>query len=191
MWITRSSRFNAARRLSNKHYWSLASISILSVYGVSIPVIQSLVDLSQCSETNQFYSAIATVLSVFILVISLLESSKNYQIRSERMHENALIVSKFCRDIEFVRANTQLSEEELATKAKHICDEYEHAVASCPYNHTTEDYKLCTAQYRRDFNVSAFSSVFIKSKIAVLDYWLYLLPVVIFPIFVFRLYSFC
>lgn len=191
MWITRSSRFNASRRLNRKHYCSLASISILSVYGISIPIIQSIVDLSGCSETDQFYSAIATVLSVFILVISLLETSKNYQIRAEKMHESALAISKLCREIEFIKLNVSASEHELANKAKAVCDEYEQSVANCPYNHTVQDYKLCTAQYRKDFAVSAFSSLLIRSRITILDYWLYLLPIVIFPLLILRLYSFC
>lgn len=48
IWITKGSRFNAARRLNNKYQFSLSSISILSVYGIAIPFIQNIVNNPQC-----------------------------------------------------------------------------------------------------------------------------------------------
>jgi hypothetical protein len=39
IWKTKSARFNAARRLKNKYQFSISSISILSVYGIAIPII--------------------------------------------------------------------------------------------------------------------------------------------------------
>ncbi|MEM8613042.1 MAG: SLATT domain-containing protein [Cyanobacteria bacterium P01_H01_bin.105] len=190
MWITRGARFNASRRLTKKHHWSLASISILSVYGISIPIIQSLIDFSKCSEVNQVYSAIATVLSVFILVISLLEGGKNFQLRADSLHINAVEISRLCRELEFLLSQN-ISGESLVEKSKEISDEYEKLISDCPYNHEVRDFDLFKFQNYKDFNVNVFESYFRKNKILLLDFWLYSLPIFVFPVVVFQLYSYC
>ncbi len=190
MWITRGARFNASRRLTKKHHWSLASISILSVYGISIPIIQSLIDFSKCSEVNQVYSATATVLSVFILVISLLEGGKNFQLRANSLHINAVEISRLCRELEFLLSQ-KISEESLVQKTKAISDKYEELIADCPYNHEVTDFALFKVQHYQDFNINVVESYFRKNKILLFDFWLYLLPIVIFPIVIFQLYSYC
>lgn len=190
MWVTKCSRFNASRRLTNKHYWSLASISILSVYGISIPILQSLVDFSLCLEINQIYSAVATVLSVFILVISLLEGNKNFQLRANSLHVNAVEISKLCRELEFLLAQG-LPKEQLLFESKEISDRYEAIISDCPYNHEIQDFNLVKTQYSKDFSINYIEAFFRKYKILLLDCWLYLFPVLIFPIFIFYLYTSC
>ncbi|MEL7005478.1 MAG: SLATT domain-containing protein, partial [Bacteroidota bacterium] len=77
LWKTKGSRFNAYRRLKKKQQASIFSISVLSVYGISIPVIQTALDTTLCPKTNDLYTVISLTLAVFILVLSLLEGANN------------------------------------------------------------------------------------------------------------------
>jgi len=87
---TRECRFNAARRLSNKNQLSIASISFVSVYSIAIAIIQNIFDFSQCKNLNNVFTIVSILLSIFILVVSLLEGANNYQLKADRLHSNAL-----------------------------------------------------------------------------------------------------
>jgi hypothetical protein len=189
IWKTKGSRFNAARRLNNKYQFSLSSISILSIYGIAIPIIQGIVKNQQCQEINDIYNAISLILSVFTLVISLLEGAKNYQLRAEKLHKNAVELSKLQRDLEYLMVS-QLGDAEFRQKVGDISVNYEELIKECPENHEPEDYALFKAQNRKDFKMSLLTGLYIRIKLIVIDYWLYIFVLGIPPI-LFLLYSSC
>ena len=147
IWITKGSRFNAARRLNNKYQFSLSSISILSVYGIAIPFIQNTTNNPHCQKVNDIYSAISVILSVFTLVISLLEGAKNYQIRAEKLHNNAVELSSLSRELEFLVVSKS-GEAEFIQEIGEISARYEKLIKQCPENHELEDYTLFMLQNR-------------------------------------------
>ncbi len=189
IWKTKGSRFNAARRLNNKYQSSLSSISILSLYGIAIPILQGIVKNPQCLEINDIYNAISLILSVFTLVISLLEGAKNYQLRAEKLHKNAVELSKLQRDLEYLMVS-QLGDAEFRQKVGDISVNYEELIKECPENHEPEDYALFKAQNRKDFKMSLLTGLYIRIKLIVIDYWLYIFVLGIPPI-LFLLYSSC
>lgn len=189
IWKTKGSRFNAARRLNNKYQFSLSSISILSVYGIAIPVIQGILNNQQCQKINGIYNAISLILSVFTLVISLLEGAKNYQIKAEKLHINAVEISILERELDFLKVS-KLAETDLIKKLGVISDKYENLIKDCPENHDPVDYKLFMAQNRKDFKISLLGCLYIKIKLIVIDYWLYIFVLGIPPILA-SLYSSC
>lgn len=188
-WKTKGSRFNAARRLNNKYLFSLSSISILSVYGIAIPIFQSAVNSSQCPKINNVYNAISLILSVFTLVVSLLEGAKNYQLRAEKLHKNAVDISKLQRELEYLLVN-QLGDAELLKKLGDISTRYEELIKDCSENHEPEDYTLFMAQNRKDFKISWLIGLYIRIKLFFIDYWLYIFVLGIPPA-LFLLYSSC
>ena len=177
IWKTKGSRFNAARRLNNKYQSSLSSISILSIYGIAIPILQGIVKNPQCLEINDIYNAISLILSVFTLVISLLEGAKNYQLRAEKLHKNAVELSKLQRDLEYLMVS-QLGDAEFRQKVGDISVKYEELIKECPENHEPEDYDLFKAQNRKDFKISWLTGLYIRIKLIVIDYWLYVFVLV-------------
>lgn len=189
MWKTKGSRFNAARRLNKKYQFSLSSISILSVYGIAIPVIQSIAKNPQCQKVNSIYNAISLILSVFTLAISLLEGAKNYQIRAEKLHKNAVEISALQRELEFLRIN-KLEDADFIQKLGTISAEYEDLIKQCSENHEIEDYDLFTVQNRKFFNISRFTEIYLRVKLILMDYWLYAFVLGIPPV-IFLLYSSC
>jgi hypothetical protein len=189
MWITNGSRFNAARRLNNKYQFSLSSISILSIYGIGIPLFQSIAKNPQCKEINDIYNAISLILSVFTLVISLLEGAKNYQLRAEKLHKNAIEVSELQQKLEHVMVS-QLGDADFHQKVGDILIKYNEIIKECSENHDSEDYNLFKAQNRKDFKMSWLDGLYIKIKLIMIDYWLYAFVIGIPPI-LFFLYSSC
>lgn len=75
--------------------------------------------------------------------------------------------------------------------AKEISDKYEKLIADCPYNHETRDLELFKVQHHKEFSINIVESLLRKYKILLSDFWLYLLPILVFPAIVLRLYSNC
>jgi hypothetical protein len=86
IWITKGARFNAYRRLRRQHELSLRAISFLSAYLIVGSIILLMPDIG-LTEWGRRWAGLGTVaMSIFILVLSLLESSKNAQLRAEVHH---------------------------------------------------------------------------------------------------------
>jgi hypothetical protein len=191
IWITRGSRFNAARRLSNKQYWSIASISVLSVYGISIPIIQTTFNPLACQEVNRAYFIISTISSIFILVLSLLEGSKNYQVKADRLYSNALHLSRVSRKIVFFKLKINKKISVNIDELVEISDEYERLVFECSENHETEDFRLFQIQNRVYFGISPVRGFLDSLLLYIKDYWLYIISIIVFPVPIIFLYFSC
>lgn len=187
---TRGCRFNASRRLNNQYQFSITSISILSVFGIAIPIIQNNIDTSKCSNINTSYTLVSILLSIFILVLSLLEGSKNYQVKAERLHINAVEISFVYHQLEKLR-DIQLKnnpkKEVIEQRLKDINKKYEELIRICPENHEPDDYLLFQAQYNRNSSINKLISTYLKIKY----YWLYFVLVLTILIVTIHLYSAC
>ncbi|UBF23983.1 SLATT domain-containing protein [Kovacikia minuta CCNUW1] len=146
IWKTKGSRFNAARRLNRKYQFGITSIAILSVYGIAIPIIQSIPNIAKCQNVNSLYTAISTILSVFTLALSLLEGSKNHQLRAEKLHNNAVQISSLGRKLEYL-ITCESQSKDFGEKLRDLSGEYEKVVQECPENHEPEDYLLFQLQH--------------------------------------------
>ncbi len=188
LWITKGSRFNAARRLNNKSQFSTTSISILSVYGIAIPIIQSLPNISKCSQINSLYTAISTILSVFTLVLSLLDSAKNYPVKADRIYSSAVKIGVLEKKLEYLICCE--ADDELRAKVQSLSTEYNEILAECGENHDPEDFSLFKAQHSEHFKIGTISKNLIKLKVFVKDYWIYVFVLGLPPIIVI-LYTSC
>lgn len=141
------------------------------------------------SRVNDIYNAISVILSVFTLVISLLEGAKNYQIKAEKLHSNAVELSSLNRELEYLIVSKS-QEADFIQEIGNISASYENLIKECPENHELEDYTLFMLQNRKDFNTSAFTEFYLRIKLICLNYWLYAFVLGIPPI-LFLLYSSC
>lgn len=182
---TRGCRFNASRRLNNQYQFSITSISILSVFGIAIPIIQNNIDTTKCSNINTLYTLVSILLSIFILVLSLLEGSKNYQVKAERLHINAVEISSVYHQLEQLRDIP--TKEEIEQKLKDINKKYDKLIRICPENHEPDDYLLFQAQYNENCKISRLRSTYLKIKY----YWLYFVLVLTISMVTIYLYSAC
>lgn len=190
IWTTKGSRFNAARRFNNKFQFSISSISILSIYGISIPILQGIVNVSECPQLNGIYTAISTILSISILVLSLLDSSKNYQVRADRLYNNALKIRNLHRQLEYT-IDCESDHAKFQEKIQDFSRRYEKLINECPENHDTEDFDLFRAQHRKDFDdINWKTETYIKLKVFIKDYWFYVFVLGIPPLIA-LLYTSC
>lgn len=190
IWTTRGARFNAARRLTKKHQYSISSISILSTYAIAISALQLSSRLDTCPEINEIYSLIAIVLSVFTLVFSLLEGSQDYQGCAKRLHANAVCMSTLLASLNYC-INNQSESSDYCEHLHKIEQEYEELVQICPDNHSSRDYQLFKSENWKEFEITFLSSRLSFLIIWVENYWLYVSPLVILPMLAVLTYGSC
>lgn len=178
-WKTKCSRFNAARRLETQYLLSVTSISIISVLCIAISIIQNTLDLSSCPNINTSYTLLSILFSIFILVLSLLEGSKNYQVKADRLHNNAIDISIVYEKIIYLQKcrmhkNNNANFKQIEQQINKITQEYNSIIKSCSENHTVDDYSLMKAQYYKDFNYNICQSLLMRIWLGIKYYWIYL-----------------
>ena len=142
--LMKSTRFGAHQRLELKHAVSVFSISMLSFYVFAIGLYPVVFAGTVSPRGNSALVFAAIVSSVFIIILSLLESGKNYQLRAYQMHACAKAINNLFRHLEL---------EPDADKAR-LADyqgAYERIIDACQYNHTEIDFLLAEmAEHRRE-----------------------------------------
>ena len=132
VWTTAGARFNAHRRLRNKQNASIFCISLLSLFNISIVIFEIL--------PTKYNDNASLLFSVFIIMVSLLEFSKDYATKGERLHVNAMAINDF---------NKNLTLHQNLDQA--LLDEYQRIKNSCAENHEPYDMELFRIQHRKIF----------------------------------------
>jgi hypothetical protein len=78
MWKTKSARYNAQARLRSKQSASIGAIALLSFYVVVASIVQLAFADAVAPLQSKLISVGTLVVSVFIIVITLLENGKSY-----------------------------------------------------------------------------------------------------------------
>lgn len=180
IWKTKGARFNAHRRLKNRHDWSLATIAFLSTYVIGITLLEYVPPLTLSSDQKDVIGFSAITLSLFILVVSLLEASKDYQLRAHELHHCARELSALYNKLRSV-ITSSVSPEEATEQALAISQTYDLILDRCPENHDSIDYDLFRAQNREHFRISWIHSTLIYAKAAAVTWLPYLFAILVAP----------
>jgi SMODS and SLOG-associating 2TM effector domain family 5 len=133
MRVVKSARFNAAERLERKQKISIFTQATVALYFIGVAVFQA-VYIGQIDEaTNRLLTFIQIVSSVFTLMLGLLESLNDYQMKAHHLGNCALDVSALSQELEI--ANIQ-SDGDLHNFRRR----YSEALKSCPVNHSNLDH---------------------------------------------------
>ena len=178
IWRTIGARFNAYRRLRCRQDMSIFSISILSLYLMVEPFIP---EGTLSTEAEEWRKAIVVLSSVFILILSLLEARKSYELKAERLHNNAMVLNKL-----YDLFKIESSDDE----KKKIIRDYHLSIASCPENHEPSDEALFRASHRHEFNVGFLKAICINVVYFIQTYWLYITLMLLPPLAAFGLWVF-
>ena len=136
--ITKGSRFNAHRRLLGKHIASQFALAVLSIYTIAASIATLVLPSAQYPNLLPAMSAGTIVASVFVLVQSLLESAKNYQLRSHLMFkcgEKLSMLYNECRATINVGAFGEIA-------YLGFVESYGGILADYSENHSETDYNL-------------------------------------------------
>jgi hypothetical protein len=143
MWATAGSRFHASRRLKAMNRWSLAATSALSGYVIIASAIPLIIPLGLSSRQNGLLNVILIGVALFILVLTLLESSNSYELRSERLHECATEISELRNSFDIQFRTERINAAYLLEVQK----AYDGILRRFPVNHDPVDYRLYKIQY--------------------------------------------
>jgi hypothetical protein len=152
IWITRGCRFQAHRRLNASDNWSTWTINILTVYIISISILS--LDPPSIFEflTKKVSSIFLICVSILILVISIIEASKNYKLKADIMHRCGKELSGIYNEICLIKdgiLTIGISEKliELNSKYQQIVDKYDD-------NHIELDYNVFMVENHEEFDLS-------------------------------------
>jgi hypothetical protein len=136
MYRTRGCRFGAASALETKQRWSLGTIAFLSTYLIAWSIVLLAYPDAFSSRHAAFYNAMSAIASIAILAVSLMDYAFGRSVQAEKLHQNALSISKCMRELERQLA----SDSPNISAMEAIAIEYERNIAETQVNHTSMDY---------------------------------------------------
>lgn len=145
-WRTSGARYNAARRLRRRSFFSTASIAFFSASTVGLALIQSISpDVLGDSELNRYLTVLSGCVGVFLLAISLIEWGARSSEKAENLHRNAEVLNGFQRRLGVIlgREPERSIESVLQEQAR-----YEEIKATCFDNHDPIDDALFVSAHR-------------------------------------------
>jgi hypothetical protein len=154
IWITRGSRLNAYRRLTEANAWSNRATTFLSMYSIVAALAVAVPQFGLSAEQKELAGVALTALSVFTLVLSLLESQRDYAVKAERLHRNALALGALLDRLNLLRSSVT-DEATLGEKLALMGAKCDSILERCPENHDPLDYAVFQAQQRREFGITA------------------------------------
>ena len=98
------------------------------------------------ATTPDLISALSALASVFVLILSLLEASKGYELKAERLHNSAMQLNGLYGEF-LTNANNP---EGIASLIKR----YHAQLEACPENHEPCDDALFRAEHYKDFELN-------------------------------------
>lgn len=142
LWITKGARFNAYRRLMRKNYASIFTISILTFYSL----VLALVPWNDiCPEQEKLIPTISVSVSIFILILSLLEVAKGYEVKAERLHQNAMALNGLYDEFEISEKNS--------SDLKTFNERYHTLLQGCSENHNPCDSRFFQSEHPHEFKL--------------------------------------
>jgi hypothetical protein len=148
MWKTKGSRFNAHARLKARHWASVLATSLLALYLVALSLCQLTFADALTPLGNKVLSIGGVVVSVFLIIITLVENARNYLGDAERMHRSALAISELYNRFQ------ALTVDEANEQRQKFNNDYSDALKSIPVDHKDIDYKRFMIRSSRDLKIT-------------------------------------
>lgn len=149
-WITSGCRFAAHRRLNRQQVWSTWAVAILSVYVIAGSIFAQIIGQVGVSQAVVNLGLIVT--SVLVLVLSLIESGRNYQLRADHLHRCAEALRKV--ELGCLEIITLPLGPERDKRVSRLARRYSVIIESCPDNHNDIDFATFKSQHRDDYKTS-------------------------------------
>lgn len=150
MWKTKGSRFNAHARLRTRYWASVLATSILAMYLVALSLSQLTFTEVLSTTENKILSIGGVVVSIFLIIITLVETARNYLGDAEKMHQSALTISELYNRFQ------ALTVDEANAQRLQFNDQYSEALKENPVDHKDIDYKRFMIRSAKDLNISGW-----------------------------------
>lgn len=150
-WITKGARFAAHRRLLRRHAWSTWAVAVLSIYVITASVFGQLTISTRISQS--VLNAGLIVASILVLVLSLIEAGRGYELRADHLHRCAVALGRLelmCR--EAIASSSSATNDEITAR---LAQRYTAILEECPDNHDEIDFATFRSQHVAEYGVSA------------------------------------
>lgn len=148
MWKTKSARFNAHARLRGRHWASVLATSLLSMYLAALSLCQLTFSDAMTLVENKILSIGGVVVSIFLIIITLVETARNYLGDAEKMHQSALVISELYNRFQ------ALTIDQADVERTSFNDKYSTALQAIPVDHKDIDYKRFMIRSAEDLNIT-------------------------------------
>lgn len=131
-----------------RHWASVLATSLLSMYLAALSLCQlTFVDALTANE-NKILSIGGVVVSIFLIIITLVETARNYLGDAEKMHQSALAISELYNRFQ------ALTVDQADAQRLKFNDEYSEALKAIPVDHKDIDYKRFMIRSSQDLNIT-------------------------------------
>lgn len=148
IWRTMGARFNAVRRLRRRDRLSSLSIAGFAVVAIALTILQKVYAISSGTMLDHHFTALAILISLFVLIISLLEGASAYNLKADRLHQNALDLDALQKHLGQLLARAADGETLSSEALEEISQRYHQTIKQCPENHESIDDLLFQSQHR-------------------------------------------
>jgi len=179
MWITRGARYNAYRRLRKKHDLSIATIAFLSAYALVINSIKFVNFIQLKPHQDNYISFFTMVIAVFILVLSLIDSSKDYRMNADKLYISAIEIENLFNELKKIQ-NSRATLKDKEKKFNIISSSYGRILQLYQVNHELIDYYLMITGKRGNSRGNYSNFVYVKAF--VLPFILYNMIITVTPV---------
>ncbi len=147
--IVANARFNNSKRLAKKTWWSLFSISALSIALILITITENTTGLRFVEPILFLDISLAswiftTFSSIIILALSIAISSARLDVQYEKMHDSAIRINNISRLIEARKEQGQHSLYSFSL------NEYQSIISENKVNHEDIDFSIAKAEVNKD-----------------------------------------
>lgn len=169
--IVASSRFNKAKRLSKKTWWSLFSISFISISLVLLTVCDSAMGIKEVKPIWMIDFTIPSwvftlIASLVTLAISIAISSARLDVQYEKLYDSAVKINRVSREIESAKSKVPLPSYDT------YLDKYQEILKESPVNHDDLDHRISRAIIKKDFGIRYYLDKYILSYVELLVFYL-------------------
>lgn len=180
LWETRGCRFNAAKRMEMNEKWSTITINLVSVYIIAINLIIYLKN-KPAILTEELITMSTISLSILVIVISIIISTRDYKIKAHKFHNCGMALSRLYDKVCLWKTDvTSVQKEDISS----LISEYNTIIETYDLNHDRIDYLVFMSQntsaYKLKYPLIFRFYVWVISKFSLLRYWVFIfLPLIV------------
>ncbi|MEL4387492.1 SLATT domain-containing protein [Shewanella xiamenensis] len=169
--IVASSRFNKAKRLARQTWWSLFSISFISITLVILTVCDSTMGIKNVNPIFMIEFTIPSwvftlIASLITLALSIAISSSRLDVQYEKLYDSAIRINRVSREIESANLRMPLPYYDF------YLNKYQDVLKESPVNHDDLDHIISKAIVKKEFGIKYYYYKYCLSHAELFVYYL-------------------
>ncbi|HCH1564373.1 TPA: SLATT domain-containing protein [Vibrio parahaemolyticus] len=168
--IVANARFNCSKRLDKKTWWSLFSISAISIALILLTICEKYYGITSI-EPLIFVDVtlpswiFTTLSSVIVLALSIAISSARLDVQYEKIYESALKLNQLSREIHSVE------QSESATEGYKFVEKYNNILQENPVNHEDIDHHIAKSEVNKKKGFCYYYKKHIAQRYCLIPYY--------------------